>query len=372
MHSLWEKQAFLTSDYLIIGAGITGLSAAATLKEKMPNATVTVLEKGILPTGASTKNAGFACFGSVSELINDIQTLGEKGMVSLVEKRWDGLQKTCQRLGRSEIDIQVKGGYELFFDENEAIHDQIEKVNGLLHPFFQTEVFRRADEKLANFRFGNTKLLIENQLEGQLDTGKLITSLWKYCNQLGVQVHTGCPVESIEEEHDAVSILCKDSTFKSSKVAICTNAFSKQLLPDITLDLNPGRGLVISVVTDYPISFEGSFHYDEGYYYFRDYYGKIIFGGGRNIALEEENTLAFGINDAIKEKLISDLEEIIIPSQAYAIEMEWSGIMAFGSNKSPIVTKISDRVALGARLGGMGVAIGSLVGEEVAELLFED
>lgn len=367
MHSIWEKQSFLTPDVLVIGAGITGLSAAATLKEQSPELKVTVLERGILPSGASTKNAGFACFGSVSELVNDIATLGEKGMVRLVEKRWDGLQRTCQRLGRQLIDIQVKSGYELIFEEENLI-DQINQVNGLLHPFFQADVFKLSDQKINEFGFGKTNHLIENHLEGQLDTGKLISTLWKYCAEIGVQIHTGCEVTDIHEEENDVVVSCREANFRSKKVAICTNAFTKSLLSD-DLDIAPGRGIVMSVETENPLRFEGTFHYDHGYYYFRDYYGKLLFGGGRNLALEDEATTTFGINEHIKKKLIADLDSIILPSQPYQIEMEWSGIMAFGENKAPIIKKLSDKIAIGVRLGGMGVAIGSLVGEEVAEIL---
>ena len=117
------------------------------------------------------------------------------------------------------------------------------------------------------------------------------------------------------------------------------------------------------------LKISGTFHYDDGYYYFRDYYGKLLFGGGRNEDLSSEETTNFGINEKIQSKLIADLEEIILPNQAYSIEDTWSGIMAFGENKSPIVKTISKNIAVGVRLGGMGVAIGSLVGEEVANLL---
>ena len=326
-----------------------------------------MLERGILPSGASTKNAGFACFGSVSELMNDIEALGEDGMVKLVEKRWDGLQKTCQRLGRNRIDIQVKSGYELIF-QNENVGDQINRVNQLLNPFFQEDVFKLADEKIQSFGLGGTQHLIENHLEGQLDTGKLIATLWQYCSEIGIQVHTGCEVLHIHEESNEVIAECKGLNFKAKKAAICTNAFTQSLIGK-DLDLAPGRGIVMSIKPEHNLKFEGTFHYNEGYYYFRDYYGKLLFGGGRNLALDEEETTEFGINANIKEKLVSDLYNIILPNQNYEVEMEWSGIMAFGQNKSPIVEKISEKVALGVRLGGMGVAIGSLVGEEVAELL---
>ena len=72
MFSYWEQQSFFNYDYIIIGAGITGLSTAIELKERQPKATVLVLERGILPTGASTKNAGFACMCSDTELLADL------------------------------------------------------------------------------------------------------------------------------------------------------------------------------------------------------------------------------------------------------------------------------------------------------------
>ena len=45
--------------------------------------------------------------------------------------------------------------------------------------------------------------------------------------------------------------------------------------------------------------------------------------------------------------------------------------MAFGDTKQPIIQQVSDRMAMGVRLGGMGVAIGSCVGEELAQLLVQ-
>ncbi len=40
-----------------------------------------------------------------------------------------------------------------------------------------------------------------------------------------------------------------------------------------------------------------------------------------------------------------------------------------GSSKNPIVEQISEHVYCGVRLGGMGVAIGSLIGTELADLV---
>jgi glycine/D-amino acid oxidase-like deaminating enzyme len=61
--SYWEIKTWLSDiDYTIIGSGIVGLNCALNLKKKFPKAKVLILEKGMVPQGASTKNAGFACF----------------------------------------------------------------------------------------------------------------------------------------------------------------------------------------------------------------------------------------------------------------------------------------------------------------------
>ena len=71
--SIWEKESFYASqDVIIIGSGFVGLWSAYYLKKKDPDLKVTVIERGQIPTGASTRNAGFACFGSLSELVHAI------------------------------------------------------------------------------------------------------------------------------------------------------------------------------------------------------------------------------------------------------------------------------------------------------------
>jgi hypothetical protein len=58
-----------------------------------------------------------------------------------------------------------------------------------------------------------------------------------------------------------------------------------------------------------------------------------------------------------------------LPNQDFKIEHRWSGIMGVGANKKPIVSQLSENVYCGVRLGGMGVAIGSLIGQELADLI---
>ena len=120
-------------DFAIVGSGIVGLNCAISLKRKHPNAKILVLEKGTLPQGASTKNAGFACFGSLSELIDDLKTHSEQEVFNLVDKRWKGLKLLRENLGDQNIDFQQNKGFELcetkeFFEECIAKKEQINQL----------------------------------------------------------------------------------------------------------------------------------------------------------------------------------------------------------------------------------------------------
>lgn len=369
MISIWERESFLVYDVIIVGAGITGLSTAISLKESNPGLSVLVLERGTLPTGASTKNAGFACFGSLTELLYDLETLGADNMLALVEKRWNGLMKTRKRLGDGTIDLQVKGGYELLDAGNRGQLGRLDELNKLLRPLFKTDVFLRADNRLDLFGFKEVSHLIYNPLEGQLHSGKLLKALWRLATHLQVDLLTGTEVTGFEETNAGVEVKTESLRFQCKALALCTNAFTRSLLPDI--ELKPGRGMVMLLNPVKPLRFEGTFHYQEGFYYFRDYYGKLVFGGGRNLDFEGETTTEFGLNPNIEAELHRLLKEVILPENPYQTELKWSGIMAFGSTRHPIVQQVSEGVFAGVRLGGMGVAIGSMVGEELAQLILK-
>ena len=86
--SFWEKEVYFNDvDFLIIGSGITGYICALNIRKNNPKAKILVIERGVLPTGASSKNAGFACFGSATELIDDLSHIKESEIWETFEMR---------------------------------------------------------------------------------------------------------------------------------------------------------------------------------------------------------------------------------------------------------------------------------------------
>ena len=82
-----------------------------------------------------------------------------------------------------------------------------------------------------------------------------------------------------------------------------------------------------------------------------------------------ETTTSLSQTDLIQNRLEELLKNVILPKQDFKIAHRWSGIMGIGNSKNPIVSQLSENVYCGVRLGGMGVAIGSLIGQELAELI---
>jgi gamma-glutamylputrescine oxidase len=370
--SYWERTAFIDqADVIIIGSGLVGLSAALHLKKQQPNLKVLVLERGFLPSGASTKNAGFACFGTVSEQISVINQSSEEEAIRLVAYKWQGLQRLRENLGDAHMDYYPYGGHELFMNyEKDAAQnciEQIGRLNKLLQQAIgQPDIYAVADAKIADFGFSNVSHLIYNPFEGQLHTGKMMRTLLYKVYSLGVLVLNNCEISAIEQEDQHIRLITSQGNFKAGKVILATNAFASQLYPE--LNVIPGRGQVLVTKPVPGLKLKGTYHFNEGYYYFRNIDNRILFGGGRNLDYKAEETWNFGHTDTVKEKLISYLHEVISPGQDVEVDYWWSGIMGFGEEITPIVKQIQPHIFCAVRCNGMGVAMGSLVGEEVAEL----
>jgi glycine/D-amino acid oxidase-like deaminating enzyme len=341
------------------------------LKKKQPGLKVLVLERGFLPTGASTKNAGFACFGTVSEQLEALEHATEEEVATLVNYKWRGLQRLRENLGDEAIAYEQHGGYELF-RETEAIKaehclGQMERINQFIqNAIGQTGIYTNADEQIKTFGFEGVKHMIYNPYEGQIHTGKMMRSLLTKVQGLDVPVLNDCNLMQIDIRENDVQLITGRGDFKAAKVILATNAFARTLYPD--LDVVPGRGQVLVTKPVAGLKLKGTYHFDGGYYYFRNIDGRVLFGGGRNLDFKTEATSEFGHTDLVKDALAKYLREMILPDQRFEIDYWWSGIMGFGGQINPIVKEVVQNVFCAVRCNGMGVAMGSLVGEEVADL----
>ncbi len=372
--SYWERETFFKGfDVAIIGSGLVGLSAAIHLKRKQRRLNVAVLERGTLPAGASTRNAGFACYGSMTELLDDMTYLSEDEVFAIVEKRWRGLQRLRQLVGDENMEFQTCGGFELFTDEEEETFQEccermadfnraVGEITGHPQPYVV------ADHHLPRFGFFGAAHLILNQPEGQIHTGKMMARLLQLAAEEGVHIFNGIHIERLEDGPNGVELQTHAGwTLRVPRVLVAVNGFARQLMPD--LEVTPARNQVLITQPIPGLKVRGCFHYDRGYYYFRDVEGRILLGGGRHLDHSGETTSEFGPNELIRSALVQLLKTIICPGYPIEVDTWWTGILGLGPVKKPIVERYSNNIVVAVRLSGMGVAIGTLVGEEGAEQL---
>ncbi|MDX2250416.1 MAG: FAD-binding oxidoreductase [Bacteroidia bacterium] len=372
--SFWEAESFIgRPDVLIIGSGIVGLNAAIHLKKNHPHLRVLVVERGPLPSGASTRNAGFACFGSMTELLADLSSQSEEEVFSLVEKRWQGLGKLRSLLGDKAIGYEHHGGYEVFTPKDriafEKCRDRIVEINRRLAPIIgEREVFRLKNDHITSKGFSGVENMILNVAEGQIHTGKMMETLLSKARALGVEIINGLGIRSLHDAGDEVEVKCDNGwEFFARRVLVATNGFARRLFPDIAV--NPARNQVWVTEPVAGLKVQGCFHYDEGYVYFRNVGNRLLIGGARNLDFSGEATDEAGFSEIIQNELQRLVREMILPGREINLSQKWSGIMGLGHTKKPIVEKISPNIAVSVRLGGMGVAIGTQVGQEGGDKL---
>jgi glycine/D-amino acid oxidase-like deaminating enzyme len=366
--SFWEKSTYLNeNDFVIIGSGIVGLSTAIFLKQKYPNAKILILERGYLPTGASTKNAGFACFGSPTELFDDLQTIPEHKVWETFEMRYNGLNTLFDLVNRKSFDYEKCASWDLIQSSDQKLPlDFIYYLNENAKRITNFEnVYEEDISAVQQFGFSNIETSYKNCLEGSINTGKLIQELYKKAISLDVNVFFGIELSNYQFSEINVILDTNYGEFKTSNLIICTNGFANKIIAD---RVKPARAQVLITKPILNLKVKGTFHLDRGYYYFRNVGNRILLGGGRNLDFAGETTEELNTSILIQTRLNELLHNIILTSNDFEVDYSWAGIMGVGNEKTPIIEKMNNRVAIGVRMGGMGIAIGADVGKKLANL----
>lgn len=375
MRSYWDISAWQSYDIAIIGGGIIGISTAISCAEMHPERRIVVLERGHLPTGATTRNAGFACFGSLSEIAYDIDVMGADIAHTLVRRRMEGLQLLLKRCGQHDIGYRADGGSEVFLQDHPSLK-RLHDVNVLLHDVIGDQPFCERNDLRSDYQLSASVFaLVHTTYEGTLHSGRMLQALWKRAAELGVHIRTGTEVSSIDADPAKVTLHCSSPhqrvDLTCSQVVVATNAMIPSLVQSPVIPvITAGRGQVLVTAPVQGLSLRGSFHLDEGYYYFRELDGRVLLGGGRNLDFAGETTTSHDVTDRIQHALEDLLRTVILPTHHdVAIEHRWAGTMAFTENKQPVVAYAQPRVLVAFGCNGMGIALGSSIGQECAQLV---
>jgi glycine/D-amino acid oxidase-like deaminating enzyme len=371
--SFWEQQWLKNADILIIGSGIVGLQTARHIKNQWPHREVWVIDRAPMSLGASTRNAGFACFGSMGEILDDISRTDENTAYALYEKRYKGLQQLLADFGETAIGYEKTGGYEIFTPEDHAEYETIaanmNRVNNALESVAGEKPFQlKSTSKLGMKVLENG---VYTPLEGMVQTHLLYKKVQEAATSAGVRIMGGLstlPPDKLDSGKWRVKTQ-EGYTFDAQTLVVCTNGYAAQLLPQ--LEVVPARGQVLVTSAIPGLAWRGLMHADKGYIYFRSLGTRILIGGGRNLDFAGETTPELDTTEVITQYLLQYLKDVVVLGETFEIEHQWAGTMGMHQNRTPIVQRMDEGLYVCVRMGGMGVALSALVSRELAQLVKE-
>ncbi len=354
--SHWEWTAWREPwDLIVVGAGITGSSAALHMLTEHPGARVLLLERAVHPSGASTRNAGFTCFGTIGESLDDLAHESEAAVFARIRQRFDGLNLLLQTLPADEIEHRSTGGHELFLDEADFrksadaipwFNERLHEITGVRHVYAETRIHGHRAISIAG--------------EGHLHSGKLLQALHRRVRARGGEIRWNMAVSGVET---GVVTLSSGDELSAKRILVATNGFTGTL-PGMPV-IHPARGSVLVLDGDGARDWRGTWHFDRGFVYFRDVGEALLLGGGRHVDIAGERTMEDAVNPAIRDYLLAFARETLAVKHL-RVRSEWSGVMGFPEGgKTPVIRELKPDVWIAAGLGGMGVALGVGVGKEV-------
>lgn len=362
--SFWEKDIYPeVFDVVIVGAGFTGLHTALSLKERAPQINIVILEAAVRHGSASTRNAGFICFGSPTEIISDLNLMGRENVVSLVKDRYKGIQKLKQRLSSSEVRWNWDGTCEVLERGQSIESNNLSLVNEVINEATGIpDAYQMVDPGVYGLKCDGPVLRSKN--EGAMHPGLAVRVLENLCLQKGMTIIHQCAVQDWCKDDSRIIVDTTIGQFFCEKLVLATNAFF-QSSKDTQL-VRPAKNQVY-VTNSVKHGLKGTYHMNEGYVYFRPVGDRILIGGGRHLESGKDEGVDF--NPEIESYLLQVVHDYICPNQDIYFEHQWLGHIGVGPQKMPVVKEIEKNIFIGVRLSGMGVALAPIIGERLTSMI---
>lgn len=366
-------------DIIIVGSGIMGLSTGISLLEKSPNLKIIILERGVLPTGATTKNAGFGIPLAYREFVDNVKGKGVKKSIENARCHHQGMQKLLARIENDPEIIQKVGCFDGLLESEIPLLKELDSVNQAMFEIFgKKNYFELQNDKFETYGFNPDliKALVYQPDVYNIHSGKLTFKLVSIFQKLGGRIITGANVvefqeisgksfvkSTVQSNHPNLSSI----SYYSKKLVLCTNAFQKYFNHKYTVDSWRGQILITKPIKNFkPMP---SLIMNLTHYYLRVVDDRIILGGGMIADFDNEITFEMKTSETIKKHLEWKLRQIF-PGLEFEVDYFWAGLLGVEDDyKLTIIDNISPNVFTVFGCNGAGMSLGSYVGEKATEII---
>jgi len=356
-------------DWLIVGAGYTGLSAARKLSELHPNQKIIIVDAQLAGEGASGRNSGYL----VDTTLNDGFTSNKE--LSNYKKKTDiyklGIEAVKKFIKEHQVDCDWNDAGKYFASSN--IKDEnilINFGNTLDKLGFQYSLFNKDElNRKLGTSFYNLALYTKGGI--LLHPGKLVRAM---VDTLPGNIELYEQSQLLEWKKKSDTIICNfnNNSITTKKIIFCTNGFLKSL--GIKANYNFPLTLTASMtrsLTDVEFKSIGE-PKEWGVLPVRPMGATIRMTKDKRILIrntaEVHNPFKMSDYDlkkrTLRQKLGIKKRFPILPNDI--IESSWSGIVSRTRNSSQIFEKIDENVFVAGCYNGSGIGVGTLFGEQIA------
>ncbi len=334
-------------DVAIVGAGVTGCSAALRLAEA--GRSVRVHDARGVAEGASGRNGGFALRGGATRYDVARETYGADAARSL----WNWTERALDRMAELGGDaIRRPGSFRLAADEEEREQIRAE-YEAMREDGIEAEWVDDLPGRLAGAFQGG----ILHAGDGALQPARFVRRLAARAAEAGAEIR----------EHDLVEDV---EALDADAVVVATDGYGHGLVAELADAVWPTRGQVIVSEPIDRVLYDRPHYARQGFDYWQQLPdGRVLLGGFRDVSIMDELTDVEETTPVIQQSLEQFLGELI--GEAPRITHRWAGIFGLTQDMLPLVGRVPgrDRIWCAGGYSGHGNVLGFACGELVANAI---
>jgi glycine/D-amino acid oxidase-like deaminating enzyme len=356
-------------EWLIIGAGYTGLSAARKLGQLYPNQKIILVDSQLAGEGASSRNSGYL----VDTTLNDGFTSNKE--LDNYKKKTDiydlGIQVVKKFINEHQVDCDWNECGKYFASskiEDDKIlrnfSDTLSKLDFKHDLLSNTELFKRLGTNFYNVALHTKGGIL-------LHPGKLVRAMIDVLPK-NVCLYENSSLLNWDKNQDIINCNFKNGKIKTKKIIFSTNGFLKSL--GIKSNYNFPITLTASMtrtLTEEEFKSIGE-PKEWGVLPVRPMGATIRMTKDKRILIrntaEVHNPFKMSKFDLQKRSISQriGIKKRFPQLPDDIIQSSWSGIVSRTRNSSQIFEKIDNNVFAAGCYNGSGIGVGTLFGEQIA------
>lgn len=355
-----------TADICVVGAGITGLSAALNLAER--GYKVAVLEANLIGWGASGRSGGQMIFGFGCDMSVIEKSAGKIAAKAMWDMSVEAIDILRQRVDQHQIQCDLQQGH---------LHAAIKP-----RQMWELEEWQGSLER--QYDYASLSLWSKQQVQSKMASERYIGGLYdansghihplnytlglaKAALDAGVSIYTASAVTKVTRKSKANICHTMQGQVTAEQVLFCGNAYMGKLVPEISSKIMPvgtyigateplGKARAQALINNNMAVADINFVLD----YFRmsaDY--RMLFGGRVSYS-----TLAPpNLSNSMRQRMLGVFPQLADVNMAYS----WGGNVAITMNRGPHFGRLGKDLYFAQGFSGHGIAATGLAGKLLAE-----